>query len=317
VNEITFVTPYWNGREMMRIHLEAIRRFYPTAPILVSKKGGDRDEMEAHRTAFNVQYWMEECNYDIALLRLLERCRTSFVCILDHDAVLLSSLDPYVAGLRERRYDVVGVEERIREPPGIEWWRFADGYAGWLRLAPGSMDTNVMLFNWREFADRWGLRGIAAKRHDEDKDQEFTHGIAQRLTRHKYWLPYHTSRYGLGNVLMDGDVPVVWHQWFGSYRERLSRTQQEGAIPGIAERVSFVQRGEHEFMRDYPQLDLSGLSPAWGPDRDVDADRKAIASLKPSVVERTAKCASRWWGYGFRGLAGRASQKLERWRRMR
>jgi hypothetical protein len=317
MNEITFVTPYWNGREMMQIHLQSIRQFYPSAPILISKKGGEREEMEAHRAAFDVQYWMEECNYDDALLRLLERCATSFVCILDHDTVLLSSLDPYVAGLKECRYDVVGVEERIREPSGIKWWRFAEGFRGWLRLAPGNMDSNVILFNWRDFVARWGLRGVAARRHNAAKDQEFIHGIAQRLTQHKYWLPYHTRRYGLGNVLMDGDIPVVWHQWFGSYRVRLSTTEHAGAIPGIAERVAFVQRGEQAFLQDYPRLDLSNLTPAWGPDRDVIGDSNAIAKCRPSLLERTQQRVSRWSGYGLRGLAERASRKLERWWRLR
>ena len=40
--------------------------------------------------------------------------------------------------------------------------------------------------------------------------------------RHHYLQPFHAPRYGLGNLLKDGDAPVAWHQWYGSYRTRLA-----------------------------------------------------------------------------------------------
>src|SRR3954465_11151202 len=86
---LSFVTPYWSGRDQMEAHLDSIGRFHPGAPILVSKRGGDREQMEAFRTAHGIEYWLEDCGYTDALLRLLQRCQTEFYSLSDHDAVLL------------------------------------------------------------------------------------------------------------------------------------------------------------------------------------------------------------------------------------
>lgn len=51
---LSFLTPYWSGRAMMRIHLGSIREFHPSSPILVSKRGGEPEEMEAHRAIRSV-----------------------------------------------------------------------------------------------------------------------------------------------------------------------------------------------------------------------------------------------------------------------
>ena len=121
----------------MRIHLASIRRFHPAAPILISKRGGGDGEMEAYRREFGIRYRLEDCEYTDAYLRLLGRCETRFACVLDHDTVLLASLDPFLKGLDEGSYDLVGIEERIRLPNylGTEAWPASDG---WLRFAPGA-----------------------------------------------------------------------------------------------------------------------------------------------------------------------------------
>ena len=51
---LSFVTPYWSGAEMMRVHLASIRTFYPDSPILVSKRGDGQAEMEVHRAESSV-----------------------------------------------------------------------------------------------------------------------------------------------------------------------------------------------------------------------------------------------------------------------
>jgi len=311
---ISFATPYWTGPEMMAIHLASIRRFHPAAPILVSKRGGGAGEMEAHRERFGVRYWVEECSLIDAHLRLLKRCETEFVCVLDHDVVLLASLDPYVAQIRSGRYDLLGVEERIREPPGVDWRRLAPEFEGWLRLAPGQVTCNFIVFNVRAFLARWGLRGVIGRRPRRAKDYELDYGVGQRLTRHKYLLPYHTRRYGLANVLMDGETAVAWHQWYGSHRARLTGIE---IPPETRERVALVEGGERACLADYPRLDLSALTPAWGPERDVDADLDAIARRLPGDLERSVRRLRRWWGYGAAGLAARVGERLARWRELR
>ena len=93
MSDISFLTPYWSGSEMMRIHLASLRRFHPGAPILVSKRGGDEGELATWRLQFGVDYRLEECGYTDAYVRLLQRCQTRYACILDHDTVLLAGLE--------------------------------------------------------------------------------------------------------------------------------------------------------------------------------------------------------------------------------
>ena len=296
-SQISFLTPYWSGAEMMRIHLASIRRFHPEAPILVSKRGQDEAEMAAYRRDFGVRYWVEDCGYTNAYLRLLQRCQTPFACVLDHDTVLLSSVDSLVARVADRRAGLVGIEERIRLPQPIisEAWPDSNG---WLRYAPGCTASNFLIFDWKAFASRWGLRGIFGTPQPGARHFDFDYGIGQRLTTHHYLKPFHAPRYGLGNLLQDGDAPVLWHQWYGSYRTRL------GELPSQAPLPSIVEAGEQAFLADYPNLDLSLLSPAWGP----DCDGSAPAAGTPGIVSR----ARQEIGYSLRALAARVVVGLER-----
>lgn len=315
---LSFLTPYWSGREMMRIHLASIRRFHPAAPILVSKRGGGDDHMNAFRREFAVQFWLEDCEYMDAYLRLLERCQTRYVCILDHDAVLLAGLGPFLDGLDEQRYDLVGIEERIRLPGGVRSGAWPESN-GWLRFAPGCVASNFVVFDWQAFKERWGLRGILGARSPGTLHFDFDYGIGQKLPRHHYLRPYHARKYGIGNLLMDGDTPTVWHQWYGSYRTRLvpssESASEDGAVYPVAE------AGELAFIADYPALDLADLSPAWGPERDIQAEQRSLAAsaprAAPGIASRAMQRMRRWTGYGLRGFAARALARLDRWWRLR
>ena len=320
VGNVSFLTPYWNGREMMDIHLQSIRQFHPAAPILISKRGMELEEMEGHKSRYGVRYWLEDCAYTDAYFRLLERCETDLVCILDHDTVLLRNLDGLLSGLRESRYDLVCVEERIREAPGVDWGRLRPDFRGWLRFAPGAAASNFIIFNLREFREKWGLRGVIGRRVHDTKDFEFYYGIGQRLTRHKYLLPYHTSKYGFGNLLKDGETAILWHQWYGAYRGRLVGTAPGASEPGVTNTYALVKAGERSFIRDYPKLDFSGLSPAWAPDCDVRAERLAFAKSNDvglwTLAVRQVRTIRRWWHYGISGVLSRIATRVDRWRRL-
>ena len=324
LDSVSFLTPYWSGREMMRIHLASIRRFHPAAPILVSKRGGDDGEMEACRGEFGIRYWLEDCEYMDAYLRLLERCETRYACIVDHDTVMLASLDPFLKGLSEGCYDLVGIEERIRLPGYVDMEPWPESN-GWLRFAPGCTASNFIVFDWQAFKERWGLRGILGKRPPGTRHFDFDYGIGQRLPRHHYLIPFHARKYGIGNLLKDGDTPILWHQWYGSYRTRLPAGATTRAIPasGSDERTVYpvAEAGERAFVADYPDLDFTKLSPAWGPDRDIRAEQLALAGSIPSgshnLTSRALHRLRRWKGYGLRGLAGRALARMDRWWRLR
>jgi hypothetical protein len=314
---LSFVTPYWSGAEMMRVHLSSIRTFHSIAPILVSKRGGGRDEMESYRAEFGVQYWLEDYDYPDALLRLLERCDTEYVCIIEHDTALLSSLDSLLAGLRDGRWDLVGMEERVRDSPEIA--SAAPSINGWWRFAPGQAAGPLLMFNWHEFRRRWGLAGVRGHRSYGAWEYEYDHGIGQKLTRHKYLMPFYTARYGIGNVLKDGDTAVLWHQWYGSYRTRLDGPTTDRSVFAPGELIALealAKKGEAAFLADYPKLHLSTLTPAWGPEWNVVAEQEAAEMACPGLLTRGWE-RLRWWrSLGPRGLVARAWLKADRWRRL-
>ncbi|MGH9255028.1 MAG: hypothetical protein ACRD3C_10710 [Vicinamibacterales bacterium] len=309
-DSLSFLTPYWSGCDMMRVHLRSVRTFYPTSPILVSKRGGGRGEMEAHRAEFGIQYWLEEYDYVDALLRLLARCETQYACIVEHDTALLSSLDGLLAGLQQGRWDLVGMEERVRDSPYT-----ADAMPsthGWWRFAPGQVAGPLLMFNWSEFKRRWGLSGVRGRRSYGAWEHEYDYGIGQKLTRHKYLLPFHTTKYGIGTILKDDDTPVLWHQWYGSYRTRFSgREPSAGSV--VNDCVAYARHGETAFLADYPNLDLSVLHPAWGPGWDIRAEQDEAEKAYPGIIARAGARIRQWRYSGWRGLAARIRARVDRW----
>ena len=293
---IAFLTPYWSGAEMMRHHLASIRRFHADAPILVSKRGHDEGEMTSYRRDFGVQAWHDDCDYTNAYLRLLARCRTPHACVLDHDVVLLAPLDALAQRIADGRCDLVGVEERIRlpEPAAAAAW---PGSQGWLRFAPGCTASNFLIFDWQAFRVRFGLRGIFGTPQAGARHFDFDYGIGQRLPRHHYLAAFHAPKYGVGNLLKDGETPIAWHQWYGSYRTRFA-THPEPVVQATAE------AGERAFLADYPNLDLSGLTPAWGPGAAAPAPRAGQAAAFAG--------ARRELGYSLRALAAQVVVGVER-----
>jgi hypothetical protein len=299
---------------MMRIHLRSIRQFHPTAPILISKKGGQREEMEEYRAEFGVRYWLEELSWDDASLRLMERCETEYACLMDADTILLSSVDPLLQGLVEDRYDLVGIEERIREAPTVDW-RTVSIWNGWFRFAPGMTDATFLLFNLRRFLKKWGLRGVRGKRPYGAWGYEYHYGICSRLPRHKYLLPYHCEKYGIGNLLKDGDTPILWHQWWGSHSTRVPSDEVNPYFLSLAEAV---RAGESTFLADYPKLDWSCLTPAWGPEFDITAEQRRAEEANSGtrgLSNRVLEIFRRLRFFGVRGLFARGVSRLDRWRR--
>jgi hypothetical protein len=249
---------------------------------------------------------------------LLDRCRTEYVCIIEHDTVLLSGLGSLIDGVREGRWDVVGMEERVRDNPRIA--AAAPSTNGWWRFAPGQMSGPMLLFNWRAFKSRWGLAGVRGHRTYGTWEYEYDHGIGQKLTRHKYLLPFHTTKYGMGNVLTDGDMPVLFHQWYGAYRTRLAGPTADRHVFRPAELAALeklAREGEAAFLADYPDLHLSSMTPAWGPGWDIASEQATAEAASPGFVVRAGD-RLRWWRtLGVRGLVARAWLKLDRWRRVR
>ncbi len=319
---VSFLTPYLSGSRMMRLHLESIRRFHPGAPILVSKKGGGEDEMRALGSQFAVRYWLEDCSYEKAFGRLLERCETRYACVSDHDTVLLAPIDALLRGLVDDRYDLVGIEERIRVPDRI-WTRLWPEAGGWLRFAPGYADATFLLFDCENFLRRWGLKGLAsATRPPPGWHWERHYGLCERLARHHYLLPHHAPRYGMGNLLKDAGEPVLWHAWYGSHAARcLGALPGERAPQGPSDSAvrKVVESAERAFIEDYPDLEFDDCTPAWWPECDLVAESARLArmeALSRGEAGRFGHALQRFFGRlrrmnseGLRAFMGRVNRK--------
>jgi len=301
---------------MMAIHLASLRKYYPTAPILISARSAGEAEMSSHSAEFGIEFWLEDCDYVDALLRLLQRCETEYACICDHDTVLLASPDGLLEDLAQGRCDLVGIEERIRQPAWVDWQRLEPETHGWFRFAPGRMDATFLMFNLHGFKRRWGLRGVAGTRHSGSYNHEFHHGICERLTRQKYLRPYHTGKYGYANLLRDGGTDILWHQWMGSYKTRPLAERDGPAPPWQDEMLRADESGERAFLADYPALDLRNLSPAWGPDIGIEEEQRIAAARYPTLARRALDRIGQWRDYGPVELGARALERLDRWRRL-
>ena len=119
----------------------------------------------------------------------------------------------------------------------------------------------------------------------------------------------------MGNLLMDGEAGVVWHQWYGSYRERLPDGVPDAVSDGAA-LAAHARCGERAFLADYPDLDFSTLTPAWGPQCDTRAEQLDAERAYPGAVARGMARARRWSTYGAAKAADRILTRLDRWRRL-
>jgi hypothetical protein len=301
---------------MMQIHLDSIRRFYPSAPILISKKGGGREEMQAYKDQWGVDFWLEDCNYTDALLRLLQRATTELVCIIDHDVVLFSSLDEFLDGITSGTWDLVGVEERIRATANPEWRQAWPDSGGWLRFAPGYADATLLLFDWGKFRRAWGVRGIRGARPRGAWNTEYHYGICSRLRKHHYLLPYHTSKYGLGNVLKHRDKVIAWHQWYGSWRARFPMPPNSCLSPALANARELAHRGEAAFLAEYRQPDFTELVPAWAPGWDIKSECQAADRAYPPPLRRAIDRLYAWSALSPRDMAQRTRVRIARWREL-
>ena len=120
--------------------------------------------------------------------------------------------------------------------------------------------------------------------------------------------------------MKDGETAVLWHQWYGSYRTRLVGAEPEAYEPGVSETIAVVERGEKAFVADYPNLDLSDLTPAWGPECNLVAEQRIAAEGNPlgerAFIKGTLRRVRRWPRYGLRGLTARGLASLGRWWRL-
>ena len=262
---LSFVTPYWSGAEMMRVHLASIRNVLPGLAHPRIEAGRRADGDGGYQLEFGVQYLARG-------IRL--RGRTSSTPGTVRNRVRVRRRTRYgvaieprqsAGGARDGRWDLVGMEERVRDSPTAA--AALPSTNGWWRFAPGQVAGPLLMFNWREFRRRWGMSGVRGRRSYGAWEYEYDHGIGQKLTRHKYLLPFHTTRYGMGNLLKDGDAAVLWHQWYGSYRTRFDgqRRGRRSATGRSCRARGARQEGEAAFLADYPDLDLSNLPRRGGP----------------------------------------------------
>lgn len=245
------LTPYLSGSYMLQLHLDSFRKFHPNAEILIS---AFNDEAQDLAEVYGAKYVAEPLRYFDAVKAMISRATNDIVVICDHDTVLLNSLDKYVDMLASDKVDLVSIEENIKHP-------WADT---WMRYAPGFTDMTFFMYDKRKIPSKWPEfdHRECHRLYPSHTTHEGHYGLCRALQRHFYLRPWHTDKYGMGNLLKDGETDVLWHQWYGSYRvrpitEKGDRVYKYGG-------KEYLKKAEEAFLADYPdKLEFNNIRPAY------------------------------------------------------
>ncbi len=248
---LSFLTAYLSGLTLLELHLAAIRKYHPDAEIIISAVDDSaRKLVEKYRG----RYFIDNLEQLPAVAALLSRASHDVIVINDHDTVLFNNVNFLADKLA--KFDVVGIEERLKHPTKDRWFRYAPGYTGLSFFMFSRAKARIRIPNWPKFFDL-----EFDNPHNQNNEPHYY--ICELLTKHYYLRPYSTEKYGLGNLLKDGDKNILWHQWFGSWEKRgafiSERDREDNPYRNMAE----LRAAEARFIQDYPQLDFRRAKPAF------------------------------------------------------
>lgn len=205
--EATYLVTYFAHPQLLDICLDSIRKFSPTARIIVSREMHENSEagdviLNKYGVTDRILHDMHSNSWVSAAQGLATACPTSIGVFIEHDAFLVKSLDDTLSKMDS--YDLIGPEEVI-PLSHLE------------RNSPGFVCQNFFILN----IDKMKEVGLDKMRLDPSrlpypqKNRESGHGISQVMDR-KLFMNVEPSGYGYG-TFYDG---VVHHLWYGSYRKR-------------------------------------------------------------------------------------------------
>ncbi|KKQ94558.1 hypothetical protein A2865_04690 [Candidatus Woesebacteria bacterium RIFCSPHIGHO2_01_FULL_39_17] len=247
---ISFVTPYLSGTKWLELHLASIRKFHLHADIVISAPDESARKIVER---FGGRYFDNNRDYFQAIAFLFETAKHDTIVLSDCDTVLFAKIDYLAAKLKD--FDLVGIEERIRHATKDRWFRFAPGYTDLTFIIFSRAKARANNPSWPHFPP------FTPTPKNQNNEDHYT--FCELMSKHYYLRPYTTTKYGLGNLIRDGDKNILWHQWFGSWEKRASfiseREREDNPYKNMAELIA----AESRFLADYPQLDFSQVKKAF------------------------------------------------------
>ncbi len=248
---ISFVTPHLSGAKWLELHLSAIRKFHPNDEIIISATNNDDRKIVEK---YGGRYFDNNTDYYQAVEFLFGEASNDIIVLSDCDTVLFSNVG-YLAQKLDK-FDFIGIEELIRHPIRDRWERYAPSYVDFTFFMFSREKFKSKIANWPKIP-RFGFN------NPNIVNTEGHYRLCEIFPKHYYLRPYNTKKYGLGNLIKDGEKQILYHQWYGSWEKRgafMSETNiEENPYQSWAE----LKAAEEKFFNDYPNLDFSGVWPAF------------------------------------------------------
>ncbi len=241
---ISFVTPYLSGIKWLELHLSSIRKFHPHDEIIISAPDNSAKELVEK---YGGRYFANNTGYDQAIEFLFAAATNDSIFLSDSDTVLFANVD-YLAD-KLAVFDLIGIEERIRQANKDRWFRYAPGYTDLSITLFSRANAKAKNPDWPKFPP---FQPSPNNQNNEDH-----YKFCELLPKHYYLRPYTTTKYGLGNLLKDGDKNIAWHQWFGSWEKRPKIVSEVDRDDKPYESMAELVGAENNFFQDYPLLDFS------------------------------------------------------------
>ena len=256
-SRITFCIAHFNSPDFLEINLQAIRRFYPDAHIIVSDALSAWSEYCAAK-AVSVRYGavmhplVGRYRHTGLLNYMFRKVRTPIAVFFDQDCMLLDRLDDLFQSIKDGRA-LIGPSDNMPLTHPNYYLSFPSANRQ-LRSAPHFVHASFMIvdvprvrawsnnrpFHWHK---KWGAHPL-----------ERYYGITQ-LVRLKQadaiqlLDSYHTG-YGLGMVYVHAGRPIAYHNW---YSGRIFG--QQGNIDSFD--IAWLQQETARFLRDHSQNKLN------------------------------------------------------------
>ncbi len=247
---ISFITPYLSGKRWLEMHLSSIRKFHPDDEIIICATDNSAKEIVKK---YNGRYFNNNEEYYQAVEFMFSKSSNDTIVLSDNDTVLLSNIK-YLAD-KLSKFEIIGVEEKIRNPIQKNWHRYAPGY----------MDMTFFMFSKAKFKSKikdWPKIPSFEFSKPNLNNTEPHYSLCEIFPKHYYLLPYHITRYGLGNLVKDGNKQILYHQWYGSWEKRGSFMSEKNPEINPYPTWDELKSAERRFQTDYPNPDFSKIKRA-------------------------------------------------------
>lgn len=200
--DTTFLITYYAHPELLAICLDSIKKFHPDDKIIVSQQVEPLFDPTVLDMGYRYElHDMKSTQWAAVATNLMMICQTKYAVFMEHDVLLLKSLNPLIEEVKTGKHDLIGPEEVCA-----------------IRNSPGMIAQNFFIINVDKMKEE-GLSKIWVRNADElkktCKNIESGYGITQTLSNHKF-MKMKESGYGHGTFYDD----YTHHLWYGSYKKR-------------------------------------------------------------------------------------------------